>query len=423
MEVDEKGFWYPDVDTNQCIECKKCIKVCQIFDDGYKNPMNLENIRVYAVKHNDNIVRNQSSSGGMFTALSDYIIENEGIVYGAIYGDDFKVIQRSAINAEQRNAMRGSKYVQSYVGNTFKETEELLKKGKLILYTGTPCQISGLYKYLGKDYDNLITCDLVCHGTPSPQILKNYLHFVQDKEKDKLINVNFRHKKDGWKYSLALDFEKKSYINLLHCDPYGKLFLDNIILRPSCYECKYMNTSRVGDITVGDYWGIERNMPDFYDDKGISLVFINTEKGQALFNDIKKFLILKESKLEECTPYNKFNGPVKSLYSKEFWSDYTKRDDFSYILIKYAINNIISNKSFINMVVYKYVINTCKRDGINSFSILNILSMWKKWCDKTFLDIPIKNDDLNIEYQENRKEVLSYGGFIALDYYANKRYI
>lgn len=425
MEPDEKGFWYPKVDENQCIQCGKCVNACQISDEGYKNPMMLESIQVYAVKHKDNNVRNSSSSGGMFTALSDYVITQGGVVFGAVYDAEFKVIHKSATTYAERDKMKGSKYVQSDVGNSFKETETLLRKGNLVLYTGTPCQIAGLYKYLGKIYDNLITCDLICHGTPSPEIFKRYLHMIESRANDKVKSVNFRHKKNNWcNLTFVIDFEKETYSNLLSCDPYGKLFLDNIILRSSCYHCQYANTSRLGDITIGDYWGIHQNMADFHDNEGVSLVFINTKKGQLMFENIKENIDVKKSRLEDCVPYNTLNGPAKLPYKSDFWKEYVKGEDFPYLLAKYAIKGIIANRFFLDKVLYHYVIIPCdKNTNERSDNIIDMLKIWKAWCDITFIEVPEKFDKIIPEYKREQQEAWSYGAFSTVAYYANKRHI
>lgn len=415
MKIDEKGFWYPSVNEDKCINCGKCINVCQIYNKKYKDIIKLENIQIYGVKHKNSNTRNMSSSGGMFTAISNYIINNNGVVFGATYDNEFKVIQTSARNYNKRNAMRGSKYVQSYVGNTFIEVKELLNKGTLVLYTGTPCQISGLYNYLCSNYDNLITCDLVCHGVPSPEIFKKYIKFIQKNVNDDIKNINFRYKDKNFFDNFLIEFQKKSYSNLLYCDPYGRLFLDDIILRPSCYECKYMNTDRIGDITIGDFWGVDNVIPDFYDEKGISLIFINTKKGEFLFNKIKNEIIVRQSKLEDCKPYNAFNKNIKPLYSEEFWNDYIQGEEFSSLLVKYAIKNIISNKSFINIAINKYAI--VDEENCN---FLNMIHRWIKWCDRTFIKASIKNKTLLCKYQQDKEEILNYGAFYIANYYANK---
>lgn len=425
MKSDNKGFWYPSIDTERCIDCGKCVSVCQMFDEAYNNTAKLENIKVYAIKHKDDAVRKKSSSGGMFTALSDYIIAHGGIVYGAAYDENFNVIQASAASSNERNKMRGSKYVQSYVGNSYRETEHFLKQGKLVLYTGTPCQIAGLYKYLGSQYDNLFTCDLVCHGAPSPEVLKKYIEYVQIRANDKIKNINFRHKMRGWNdLILMIDFDNGSYSNLLSCDPYGKIFLDNIDLRPVCYQCKYATVSRPADITLGDYWGINRSMPDFNDNKGVSLVFINTKKGELLFENIRQYLNVRHSRLEDCVPYNNtLYSPSRKPDLDGFWNDYINGEDFSYVLSKHAVMDIINNRYLLEKAIYHYVISYCCKNNAdeNSDSIINRLSAWKEWCNRTFIKIPEKYDKEMPEYKKCQEEAYSFGAFLVTAYYANKR--
>jgi len=216
-----------------------------------------------------------------------------------------------------------------------------------------------------------------------------------------------------------IDFDNGSYSNLLSCDPYGKIFLDNIDLRPVCYQCKYATTSRPADITMGDYWGIDQSMPDFNDNKGVSLVLINTRKGELLFEKARQSLDVRHSRLEDCISYNNaLDGPPKMPDSNGFWDDYINGEDFSYILGKYAAMEIINNRNFLEKALYHYVISCCK----NNDDIINRLSAWKEWCNKTFIKIPDKYDKKIPGYKESQEAAFSYGAFRVVACYANEKH-
>lgn len=258
--------------------------------------------RVYAVKHKDFNIRINSRSGGVFTALSDYVLKQGGIVYGCILTDHFKAIHIRAETKEKRDLMRGSKYVQSDLQQTYKNIKFDLNKGLLVLFSGTSCQVSGLKSYLGSQFDKLICVDIVCHGVPSPIIWDSYVKWMESKYQGTCINVDFRNKeKFGWsnhKETLVIQdgFGKKIEVD---STIYANLFYSNNITRPACHKCPYKSIYHPGDITIADYWGVDKAAPGFSDNNGVSLVLINNNTGNDLFSNIKQDIDYKECRIED----------------------------------------------------------------------------------------------------------------------------
>lgn len=290
--------------------------------------------KVYAVKHKDEVIRAASRSGGIFTALSDEVLFKGGVVYGCVLTDDFDAVHICADNVEERNRMRGSKYIQSGLGNTFKNVKTELDLSREVLFSGTSCQVAGLKKFLGKEYDNLFCVDIVCHGVPSKRVWNAYLRWNENKSYSKVVGVDFRNKKEfGWRDHVeTLYFEDgKSTSSRI----FKTLFYGHAVLRPSCYECPYKSVMHPGDITIADYWGIEKAAPGFDDNKGVSLVLVNNEKGNEVFNTIKDQVKWKKTRLEDS-----MQPPLKAPFPepenrKNFWMDFDNKD-FDYIARKYG---------------------------------------------------------------------------------------
>lgn len=295
---DNEGFTYPEIDNAVCVDCGICEKVCPVLNQqASKMP-----IKIYAIKNNDEVQRLASSSGGVFTLLAQQVINKNGIVFGSKFDENWDVIHDYTDTIEGLSAFRGSKYVQSKIGETFKQAEHFLKKGKLVLFSGTSCQISGLQLYLGQNYDNLLTVDVVCHGVPSPKIWRMYLDekvrqycvannvsdFIHETEGRKFIkHVNFRDKSTGWKkFCFSLSFissiqAEEKVLTLSETftqNTFMKGFLANLYLRPSCYQCPAKKHTSRSDITIADFWGIDKLYPSFDDNRGVSLVLYNTQK-------------------------------------------------------------------------------------------------------------------------------------------------
>lgn len=344
MKPDENGFLYPVIDNDKCIKCQLCIKTCA-FQNGYDTSNNLEEPLVYAVKHKNQEERKTSRSGGMFVAIADWILSQNGVIYGAGYGDNFYIMHKRVSSKEQLFELKGSKYVQSDMNTVFSQVIQDLKDGKYVLFSGTACQTAGLYSSLKNiDTEKLFVCDIVCHGTPSPYIWRDYLEFTKKKYKSSIINVDFRDKSYGWHThieSLYLKNGKK-----IPNDLYTYLFYKHIMFRPSCGDCKYTNTTRPSDITLADFWGIEKAVPNFDDDKGVSLVFLNTEKGKSLFNNIKDNVEYQPSKLEDCMQPNLQHPSVFSTQYDDFWKDY-QNNGFEYVSRKYGNNNLKAKSKYL----------------------------------------------------------------------------
>lgn len=300
MKEDEEGFLYPKIDETKCIHCKKCEKVCPI---RYPNKKNKET-KTYVAYAKDEEIRKKSSSGGIFSLLAKSVLLQNGVVFGAAFDTQFQVHHIGVTKIEELEKLRGSKYLQSRVEHTFCEAENYLKEGKLVLYSGTACQIEGLQKYLGKSYENLLTIDVLCHGVPSPKIWKLYLKQLKTKYDSKIEKVHFRNKKDGWKkYSILIRFENaKKHLISFKKDKFMKMFLSNINLRPSCHNCQFKAIPRSSDITLGDCWGIEDYMPEMDDDGGTSVILVHTVKGEEQLKKIKELMIYREAELDKALP-------------------------------------------------------------------------------------------------------------------------
>lgn len=337
MKPDEEGFLYPDIDETLCTHCGACKSVCN-FNNGYSTAHYLENPTVYGIKNKDEAVRKNSRSGGVFTAITEYILQNGGSVYGAAFDEHFDVEHKCAINTEERNSFRGSKYVQSDLLDTFIEIKTKLMGGELVLFSGTACQTSGLTGFLVKSYDNLILCDLVCHGVPSPKVWKDYKEYMQKKYHGKIEDAQFRCKdKFGWHEHIE-SVQIKGRIHYTKC--YRELFYSNQVLRPSCYNCIYTNLQRPSDFTLADYWGLKRE-EGFDDNKGVSLLFINSKKAERIFSFISDSLIIKPC-VDKNFVHPNLKSPTEKPHDREkFWNDYSEKG-FEYILLNYTENQIKS---------------------------------------------------------------------------------
>lgn len=338
----DKGFEYPKIDKSICIKCGICDKICAItttekkesFKRGSSDP-----IKVYAAKNKVESIRNNSSSGGVFYEISELILSNNGYVCGAVYDEDFVVKHILTNEKDIREKMQGSKYVQSKIGYLHKEIEEKLKEKKEVLFTGTPCQVDGLYRYLENkniDTTNLYTCDIICHGVPSPKIYMEYLKQLEEKFNSKIKSINFRYKENNYTQNIKIEFENgQEYIsNYFKGDILYNLFLKDYILRDSCYRCKYASTKRVSDITIGDFWGIEKTIKNFDDKKGVSLILVNTEKGKAIFNKVSSKFNLIESKIEDCMQNNLKKPCDIPLKYEDLWKTYKEKGYLE--MIKFA---------------------------------------------------------------------------------------
>jgi len=351
MNIDEEGFWYPLVDMDKCIHCEACIDVCHVIN-AYE-PKN--NPKAYAAYIRDDDIRKESSSGGLFTLIAEEVLKEGGVVFGAVFDKNFDVHHDYIEKKEDLYKLRGSKYVHSKIGENLIKAEEFLRQGRKVLFTGTPCQVAGLRFYLLRDYDNLLTMDVICHGVPSPKVWDKYKKLVSKKNGDKIDNVSFRDKTKGWRnFSMMFDFKsKKRQLKTLDEDRYMYGFLRNIYLRPACHRCAEKSLNRKSDITFADYWGVENVHKDFSDDKGIALVFTNTDRGKRAFEAITDRIEYIETDMKRAASYNTAatKNSVPNPRRKEFFKnidsmDFEKlmdtycQDSFS-VRVKIKINGVI----------------------------------------------------------------------------------
>lgn len=336
MKPDTLGFLYPEVDRNKCTDCGLCEKVCA-FHENYDRSLNLPQPTAYAARHKNMKEVETSRSGAAFIAISDYIIEQGGVVYGVGYTDHFRVVHKRALTKVERDEFKGSKYVQSDLKGIFRQVKEDLKGEKTVLFSGTPCQTAGLHSFVGKKLRaNLVLVDIVCHGVPSPYVWRDYLAYLEKKHNSEVCYVNFRNKEIfGWKahketFKFANLEEQEDKITFTYA------FYKHIMFRHSCGVCKYTNLQRPSDITIADFWGWEKTNPDFNaDDKGVSLVLCNTEKGRQLFETVKNRMHTIPVELTNCLQPN-LQHPSE-IHSKrmDFERDYTRKG-FVFVMKKYG---------------------------------------------------------------------------------------
>ena len=283
---------------------------------------------VYAVKHINEIVRSNSRSGGIFTALSDLVLDADGVVYGCVLDEALKAIHVRTENKDMRDKMRGSKYVQSSLGDTFINVKKDLDEKKKVLFSGTSCQVAGLKSFLGKTYDNLLCVDIVCHGVPSPLVWEKYKEWQGN-----VRSVDFRNKnKYGWRAHVETLTTSHGVID---SRVWTTIFYGHNVLRPSCYECPFKSIHHPGDITIADYWAIEKAAPEFDDNKGVSLVLVNTDNGVKWFEKAKDTVIWKQTNIEDSMQPPLIAPFPKPEDREKFWKDIHEKR-FSYIAKKYG---------------------------------------------------------------------------------------
>lgn len=262
--------------------------------------------QAYAAIYDNDEIRLSSSSGGVFTLIAEEVLRRGGAVFGAAMTEELQVKHICVETAEELSRLRSSKYVRSQLGDHYSHAKALLEAGRLVLFTGTPCQISGLRQFLGKDYENLLCQDLVCHGAPMEKLWRTYLRFREKQAGARAVSVNFRDKREGWdSYKLSIRFDNGTeYAECPANDPYMKAFLRDLSLGSACYQCRHKGLERSADITLADFWGVQQLLPRMYDNKGTSLVFVHTAKGQALLERLQPKLTLVETDTEKAVAAN-----------------------------------------------------------------------------------------------------------------------
>lgn len=313
MAEDKEGFLYPEIDQEKCIHCDKCRKVCIYHQKASKNSKEEGLPAVYAAYARDEQVVEESTSGGMFTPLYQAVLKKGGKVVGVQYDEDMNVVYGIAHEEAGCRKFRGSKYVMADSRDMKVQVKGFLEKGQYVLFSGSPCQIAGLKSYLGKSYDTLYTVELICHSASSPKVFRKYCSYLEDIYQSKILDFAFRNKFKGVDHPFVLiQFASKSIeLEDAKKNNFSKAFRQSYIQRPSCYTCEFASLkSGVGDITVGDYWGIDKIFPDFTNDgKGVSILKINTPKGQELFREVKDSFELRESNYEDAYRAN-HSGPT-----------------------------------------------------------------------------------------------------------------
>ncbi|MCH4287615.1 MULTISPECIES: Coenzyme F420 hydrogenase/dehydrogenase, beta subunit C-terminal domain [Bacillota] len=335
-----KGFYIPLIDDSLCVGCHQCEHVCPELSEISKSKWE----KCYAGWTKNDSVREKSSSGGLFFEMASVIISIGGIVYGVSIDDRNLIKHERFVNINDIKKSQGSKYVQSYVGNIFIDVEKDLIQGKFVLFSGVACQIAGLKKYLRKEYENLITIDVLCHGAPSPRVFNDYL---QDNKLTKIDNINFRYKKPSWNvFSMRIDLKDNRVYEKNTCvDPYLRLFLTDLITNDVCDTCKYVGEERVSDITLADFWGyVSETRQLRNDEKGISLILINSEKGNNLIKKLPNVKLFEKNFIEAKNGNKCLTSAFKKnkLYT-DFWLDYEK-EGYNYCINKYYTEQYTSSK-------------------------------------------------------------------------------
>lgn len=348
LKEDGEGFLYPHVNSDECIDCGLCEKVCPELHHGERHIP----LEVYAAKNKDESIRMQSSSGGIFTLLAEKVIQEGGVVFGAAFDANWEVMHTYAETMEGLVDFRGSKYMQSRIGTAYQDAEYFLKQGRKVLFSGSPCQIKGLKLFLRKNYDNLIAVDFICHGVPSPKVWREYLKETIARKSGKnsvlpypipckigIDTVDFRSKSTGWKkYSFALTLSETSVEGVKNTvllssvfseNPFMRAFLADLILRPSCYSCPSKSGKSGSDLTIADYWAIPQVAPEFDDDKGVSLVLVQTEKGKSFYQSLKEkttFIVTSYQEAQGANGGFKEKTPMHPKRSR-FFTEFAQSDD------------------------------------------------------------------------------------------------
>ena len=337
MEPDEKGFYHAAVLEEKCTNCGLCKTVCPCHTDvDLPSPLPQE---VYAVVHKDERIRRLSASGGLFSALASRVIleRGGGKIYGAVFTEKFHVIHAGASTEADLGALRGSKYVQSKFWLCIPELVENLRGGKTCMVVGTPCQIHGLRNLcqMMKIERNVYFVDLICHGVPSQMLFQEHIRMIENRY-GKIRRYRSRSKLEGWHTYFDRIFTERGEVNPLRAGAqvWRRLFASNVCLQEACYSCKYANTSRVGDLTLGDFWGIEKKYPSKDDNRGCSLVFINTEKGKALFEKVKDEVDFFPVSIEDALQGHLYKPCSRPQETDSFWEEY-KKYGWKYVAKKY----------------------------------------------------------------------------------------
>lgn len=331
MVEDKEGFSYPVVDNSKCVDCKLCEKVCPYLNETEERmPLDVE-----VAYNQDDQTRMASSSGGIFSILAEYVIKSGGVVFGARFDSHWNVIHDCGETEDVISVFRGSKYIQSKIGDSYRKAKQILESGRCVLFSGTPCHIFALKNYLRKEYRNLFTIDIVCHGVSSPLVWKDYLKYINPNN-ERIVAINMRDKTRGWfKYSYKIASESKClFDDYAENSEYLRMYINGFIIRPSCFNCPVKGGRSHSDITLADAWGIKEVYPEMYDEKGLSVICINTDAGRVLYNAISK-----ESKAFPVETFFKENPSYhtsanQSRFRELFWDLYESQGIAAYYSVK-----------------------------------------------------------------------------------------
>lgn len=359
---DMEGFIYPIVDETMCINCNLCEKVC-VYSDEIRHKIFKEEYYLTWTKNEK--IRKKSSSGGIIWEISNYIIQNNGCVFGVKFDKYFNVVFDIAYTVEDLNTFHGSKYMSSDVGNIFLKIKDILNNDKLVFFVGLPCQVGALKKYLGRDFDNLITADLICHGVVSNKFFKDYLKYLSNKLKSSIIHFSFRGKNKRAYSPMGLVIETKE--KTIRCNSslskYFEGFISDKMYRESCYNCQYRYPYRDSDFSIGDFWGAEEYYSDVRPEDGVSLMIINNNKAKDIFDEIKSFIVYKKSDYSKATRQNNafVKNPdrpsIRDYIYKEIYKDFDKNIR-KYLkpsnLFRCFYDSVLSKKSKILLLKLKH---------------------------------------------------------------------
>ena len=324
MAADAEGFLRPKIDSSQCVVCGTCQNVCPVL---HPKAHSHETV-AYAAVHKDDAIRLESTSGGVFSLLCQWVLDHGGIVLGAAYADDFSVAHGCVEKASDLSKLRTAKYAQSAIGDSYRRAKTFLEQGRYVLFSGTPCQIGGLRTFLGKDYGRLLTVDLICHGVPSPAVWEHYIQYrgEQDAQGERPTSINLRSKESGWAgYSIRFDYAGGQTYRMPNSqDPYLRCFVKDLCLRPSCYACSFKGIDRCSDFTLGDYWGVWSQLPELDDNQGTSIVLLHSEKAKRIWPELLSGMKAVQVDADQC-----FSENPSALYSA------TEPDDRQMFLSRY----------------------------------------------------------------------------------------
>lgn len=355
MRADEKGFLYPEINEDLCVDCGLCRKACPFVSKHITEEFSQ---KAYAVIHKNPDTLKKSTSGGAFTLFANEVLKRGGMVCGCTLDENLCVSHISIFSADELDKLRGSKYVQSDMGKIHSEVYNCLKEGKPVLFSGTPCQVDSLNAFLkakNQPTEKLLTIDILCHGVPSPKLWADFVAYLEKTYKSKLTTFKFRTKLAGWENSIetATFANGKTIKNTHPLRVFLTFFHKNISLRPMCNACPYTSYKRVSDITIGDYWGIDKTQPEINDNKGLSLVLINTEKGETAFRAVSGNATVLETKPEDAAQRALLTTPQTKYNIENFWKDYAE-NGFDYIAEKYgARSNLSLMKVRLTCLLYK----------------------------------------------------------------------